>query len=45
MDGTVVNPPFAKFLPVNKYGNPYTDLFNEALYPKSILETFAKDKL
>ena len=44
VDGTVVNPSIVKFLPVDKYGNPYTDLFNETLYPKSKLATLTKGK-
>ena len=37
-DGTVINPSIVKFIPQDKYGNLYTDLFNETLYPKEKLE-------
>ena len=38
VDGTVINPSIVKFIPRDKYGNLYTDLFNETLYPKERLE-------
>ena len=44
VDGTLVNPSIVKFLPLDKYCKPYTDLFNETLYPKSRLETLTKGK-
>ena len=39
VDGTVVNPSIVKFIPKDKYGNIYTDLFDENLYPKEKLES------
>jgi hypothetical protein len=39
VDGTVVNPSIVKFIPKDKYGNLYTDLFDETLYPKAKLAT------
>ena len=39
VDGTVVNPSIVKFIPKDKYGNIYTDLFDEKLYPKEKLES------
>ena len=38
VDGTVVNPSIVKFIPRDLYGNVYTDLFDEKLYPKEKLE-------
>ena len=38
VDGTVVNPSIVKFIPKDVYGNLYTDLFDEKLYPKKELE-------
>ena len=37
-DGTVVNPSIVKFIPKDRFGNIYTDLFDEKLYPKEKLE-------
>ena len=37
VDGTVVNPSIVKFIPRDLYGNVYTDLFDEKLYPKEKL--------
>ena len=42
IDGTVVNPSIVKFIPKDKYGNLYTDLFDDTLYPKEKLETLTK---
>ena len=39
VDGTVVNPSIVKFIPKDKYGNLYTPLFDEKLYPKEKLES------
>ena len=37
VDGTVVNPSIVKFIPKDSFGNLYTDLFDENLYPKEKL--------
>ena len=37
-DGTVIKPSIVKFIPKDKYGNLYTDLFNQTLYTKEKLE-------
>ena len=39
VDGTVVNPSIVKFIPRDTYGNLYTKLFDEDLYPKEKLES------
>jgi len=44
VDGTVVNPSIVKFIPKDKYGNLYTDLFNATKYPKKELEKLTDGK-
>ena len=44
VDGTVIDPSIVKFIPVDKYGNLYTDLFNETLYPQEKLDALTKGK-
>ena len=41
-DGTVINPSIVKFTPKDAYGNLFTDLFDEKLYPKNKLEELTK---
>ena len=41
-DGTVVNPSTVKFTPKDAYGNLFTDLFDEKVYPKNKLEELTK---
>ena len=42
VDGTVINPSIVKFIPKDKYGNLYTDLFDETQYDKEKLEQLTK---
>ena len=44
IDGTVINPSIVKFIPKDKFGNLYTDLFDEKLYPKEELDKLTKGK-
>ena len=44
VDGTVINPSIVKFIPKDKFGNLYTDLFDEKLYPKEELDKLTKGK-
>ena len=38
VDGTVIEPSIVKFIPKDEYGNLFTDLFDETLYPKEKLD-------
>ena len=42
VDGTVINPSIVRFIPKDKFGNLYTDLYNKTLYPKEELEKLTK---
>ena len=44
VDGTVINQSVVKFVPKDKFGNLYTDLFDEKLYPKEELDKLTKGK-
>ena len=44
VDGTVINPSIVKFIPKDKFGNLYTDLFDDKLYPKEELDKLTKGK-